>query len=99
MKHDYVHFSIPAPIIKDAGGSVEDEAGSLRVTYQLQTALLGDIEGLQEIARRLRDQPGTIDPQAHEGRIEALWALAQTIDERLKADIILLDAVSDKLNA
>lgn len=51
---------------------------------------------MQDIARRQKERPGSVDPEAVNSRLATLWALALSIDERMKNDIILLEAVIDQ---
>jgi hypothetical protein len=96
MKHDYGNYSIAAPVIKDHLGAIEDAAGSMRVSETLVSSLLGDIDGMQGIARRQKERPGSVSAEAVNDRLDALWALTHSISERLKNDIILLEAVIDQ---
>lgn len=98
MEHKYGSYSIAAPTIKDPMGAVEDVSGGLRTTKTLTGSLLGDVEGMIDLAREAKERPGSISPDAVEGRLDAAWALAQAVDERLMDSIILLDAIVDHHN-
>lgn len=96
--HNYASHQVAAPVITHAEMATEDCAGDLTTTHTLMSSLLGDIEGMQQIARQSKERPGSIDPQAVNARLDALWALAETIDARLKNSIILLNAIINKNN-
>jgi hypothetical protein len=93
MEHKYGNYSVPAPTIEDHFGAVEDAMGGLRVSHSLVASLVESVDHLQAMARM--QKIGTIDPNAVGSRLEALWALAISIEERMK-DIILLEAVVDQ---
>jgi hypothetical protein len=82
--------------INSAAGTVEDVAGSLSTTQTLVGTLIGRIEGAQEIARRQRETPASISAEALDYRLDELWALAAAIDERLRNDNAVLNAITDQ---
>lgn len=92
MGHDYATHCIPKPIIKEGETITEDVAGNLTTTRTLVGTLIGQIEGLQDIARRMKERPDSISPDAWKGRIEEMWALGETVSSRLNDDIALLYA-------
>lgn len=99
MRHIYASYEIPAPVIKEPATVVEDVAGNLTSTHTLICSLIGDIENLQDIGRRMTENPASICADAWKARLEGIWALGNAIDGRLKDDIILLYALVDHSNA
>ncbi|WP_374407435.1 hypothetical protein [Pelagerythrobacter sp.] len=95
---EFGHFNLPAPIIKDPHGAIEDERGRLWITQKLVGELQGGIERLDEIARKHKHNPQSLSDDVFVVRAEALSALAEAIDERLDHALQMHDAIVDHLN-
>ena len=87
MQHRYPSHTIPAPIITEPGTAVEDTAGALSTTMTLASVMTDRVEALQHALASAAPMPD----------LAALWALADTLEQRLKDSIILLNAVADQI--
>lgn len=91
MKHEYTSYAIPAPTIKDRNGALEDARGGLGTTHDLLDILICKIESLQDLVSKSN---GGLN-EAIALYLGQTWSQAQAISDRIKNDIILIDAIVD----